>query len=200
MTGFNHRRLLGLVAALALWAPGAKAELPGWRGVDHFGIAVPDIEVATRFLVDVIGCEHLITAGPFGAAEGDWMAKQFQVDPRAEVKQLRMLRCHRGSNIELFEWSAPDQVQRYPKLSDWGGNHIAFYVDDLQAAIDYLRERGAELLNVPLGIDEGDMAGDTIIYVKAPWGGFVEIVSYPNGMGYEQNKKGRLWHPARPAD
>ena len=30
--------------------------LPGLRGVDHIGITVPDIEQATTFFVDVVGC------------------------------------------------------------------------------------------------------------------------------------------------
>jgi hypothetical protein len=60
-----------LSAVLLLVSMAARAELPGWRGVDHFGIAVPDIEVATEFLVEVIGCEHIISAGPFGGGHGE---------------------------------------------------------------------------------------------------------------------------------
>ena len=189
-----------LASALLCWglAGSVQAALPGWHGVDHFGIAVPDIERATRFLVDVIGCERLITAGPF-SGEGDWMRRQFDVHPRASIKQLRMLRCGVGSNVELFEWDAPDAVRRYPRLSDFGGNHIAFYVDDLPAAIAYLKDHGAEVLNEPLAIAAGDMAGDTIIYIKAPWGGFIELVTYPAGMGYEQHTDKRLWSTLRPA-
>ncbi|MGH3107316.1 MAG: VOC family protein, partial [Rubrobacter sp.] len=33
--------------------------LPGLRGVDHIGITVPDMEQATSFFVDVLGCELL---------------------------------------------------------------------------------------------------------------------------------------------
>ena len=169
-----------LSAVLLLVSMAARAELPGWRGVDHFGIAVPDIEVATEFLVEVIGCEHIISAGPFGGADGpmaDWLEGQLGVDRRANIKELRMLRCRVGSNIELFEWNAPDEVQRYPKLSDYGGNHIAFYVDDLTAAIDYLRSKGVQIVGGPLAIEQGDMAGDTIIYVKTPWGGYIETTT-----------------------
>jgi len=31
--------------------------LPGLVGADHIGITVPDLEAATRFFVDVIGCK-----------------------------------------------------------------------------------------------------------------------------------------------
>ena len=36
---------------------GESPALPGLRGVDHIGITVPDMEQATAFFVDVLGCE-----------------------------------------------------------------------------------------------------------------------------------------------
>ena len=36
--------------------PSEGKALPGLRGVDHIGITVPDIEQATAFFVDVLGC------------------------------------------------------------------------------------------------------------------------------------------------
>ena len=190
--------LIGLILITAPFL--ANARLPGWHGVDHVGIAVPDFDQAVHFLVEVIGCEQLISAGPYGAPTGDWMQKQFEVDPRATIKTMGMLRCNFGSNIELFEWSAADQREQMPKLSDIGGTHIAFYVDDLLAAINYLKEQGIELLNEPLRSTEGDMADDSIIYFKTPWGAYMELVSSPNGKGYEKNTDRRLWHPARPGE
>jgi catechol 2,3-dioxygenase-like lactoylglutathione lyase family enzyme len=47
--------------------------LPGLRRLDHIGFTVPDLEEATRFLVDVLGCEFLYPLGPF-RADDDWMA------------------------------------------------------------------------------------------------------------------------------
>nr|WP_284290002.1 hypothetical protein [Angustibacter aerolatus] len=53
-------------------APAARAALPGLVGLDHVGLTVPDIEQATRFLVDVLGCEPALRAWPRspGAASG----------------------------------------------------------------------------------------------------------------------------------
>ncbi len=174
------------------------ARLPGWHGVDHIGIAVPDYDQAVDFLVNVIGCEQLVYDGPYSDPTGDWMQKQFEIEPRAILKKMGMLRCNFGSNIELFEWSAADQRKQIPRLSDIGANHIAFYVDDLDAAIDYLKSHGVEVLHEPLRSTTGDMAGDNIIYFKTPWGAYMELVSSPNGKGYEKNTERRLWHPARP--
>jgi hypothetical protein len=38
--------------------------LPGLRGVEHIGFTVPDIEEASRFFIDVIGCEQVYSLGP----------------------------------------------------------------------------------------------------------------------------------------
>ena len=42
-----------------------RAGLPGLVGTEHIGFTVPNIEAATRFFVDVIGCEHVYSLGPF---------------------------------------------------------------------------------------------------------------------------------------
>ena len=41
--------------------------LPGLAGADHIGITVPDLEAATRFFVDVIGCKVTFEVGPFAS-------------------------------------------------------------------------------------------------------------------------------------
>ena len=45
--------------------------IPGLRGTEHIGFTVPDLEEATRFFVDVIGCELIYTLGPF-ARDDNW--------------------------------------------------------------------------------------------------------------------------------
>jgi hypothetical protein len=90
-----------------------------------------------------------------------------------------------GSNIELFQYSAPDQRREIPKNSDIGGHHIAFYVDDIAAAVAYLKAQGVQVLAGPLPVTEGPAAGQTINYFLAPWGLQLELISYPRGMAYE---------------
>ena len=59
--------------------------LPGLRGTDHVGITVPDIEQATDFFVNVLGCEQFYDLGPFQATD-DWMTKHLNVHPRTVMK------------------------------------------------------------------------------------------------------------------
>lgn len=69
--------------------------IPGLTGTDHIGITVPDIEAASAFFVEVLGCEALFDVGPF-RADDDWMARHLNVHPRTEINKLRMLSAPTG--------------------------------------------------------------------------------------------------------
>ena len=51
------------------------------------------------------------------------------VDPRAVIEEINVVRVANGSNIELFQYSAPDQDTRFAVNSSYSGHHIAIYVD-----------------------------------------------------------------------
>ena len=169
--------------------------LPGLAGAEHIGITVPDLEAATRFFVDVIGCKVAFEVGPF-AADDDWMQQHLGVDPHAKIKKLRMLKCANGPSIELFEYEVEDQKRAVPKNSDVGGHHVGFYVADLDAAVAHLRRHGVKVLDEPTLMNEGPSAGLRWVYFVSPWGMTMELVSYPKGMAYEVATKDILWRPA----
>ena len=171
--------------------------LPGLRGTDHIGFTVPNLDEAVDFFVNVIGCEAFYDLGPF-QFDDDWMQRQLNVHPRTVMRRLKFLRCRHGSNFEIFEYEAPDQNPAQPKNSDIGGHHLAFYVDDMDAALAWLREKGVRILGEPVVRTEGPSAGQTWVYFLSPWGMQLELVSFPNGKGYEKTTDRRLWHPARP--
>lgn len=169
--------------------------LPGLRGTDHIGFTVPNLQEAVDFFVNVIGCEAFHELGPF-QSDGDWMQTHLNVHPRAVMKKLRFLRCRNGANFEIFEYESPDQNRQQPRNSDVGGHHLAFYVDDIDAAIAYLKSKDVRLLGEPTVRSTGPHAGQTWIYFLAPWGMQLELVSFPHGKGYENETTARLWHPA----
>ena len=113
--------------------------LPGLRGVEHIGFTVPDLEEATRFFVDVIGCEYFYSLGPIEDAEGDWMVRHLNVPARTRVRELRFFRCGFGPNFEIFEYDGDDRNAVPPRNCDVGGHHLAFYVDDFGLALAYLK-------------------------------------------------------------
>lgn len=173
--------------------------LPGLRGTDHIGLTVPDLDQAVDFFVNVIGCEPFYDLGPF-IADDDWMASHLNVHPRAVVKRLKFLRCATGANLELFEYTAPEQQRSPPHNSDVGGHHLAFYVDDIEAAVTYLKKHNIRVLGEPTFRSAGPSGGQTWVYFLAPWDLQLELVSYPQGKAYEQHTTRRLWHPLRPAE
>ena len=158
--------------------------LPGLRGVDHIGFTVPDLAEASRFLIDVIGCEYMYALGPF-QDDGDWMAEHMNVDPRTVMKQLHFFRLGGRAIFEVFQYAAPDQVTRQPRNSDVGGHHVALYVDDLDAAVAYLHARGLTVLGEPT-VSKGPSEGQRWVYFLAPWGMQFELVSYPGRKAFDR--------------
>jgi|SRR5579872_851464 len=159
--------------------------LPGLTGVDHIGFTVPDLEEAHRFLVNVLGCEYMYTLGPFRHDDSEWMREHLNVHPRAVMRELRFYRCAGRAIFEVFQYSAPDQRGELPRNSDLGGHHVALYVDDLDGAVRYLRERGVRVLGEPTA-SSGPSFGQRWVYFLAPWGMQFELVSYPDGKAFDQ--------------
>lgn len=171
------------------------AGLPGLRGIEHVGLTVPDLDAAIRFFRDTLGCAYVFDGGRH--ADPDHMRDQLGVAPEASLR-YGFLRCACGPNLELFEYTAPDQVLTPPRNSDVGGHHLAFYVDDVEAAVRHLRGHHIRILGEPVTIENGPAAGSTWVYFLAPWGLQLELVSYPGGKGPPGSPARRLWHPAHP--
>jgi catechol 2,3-dioxygenase-like lactoylglutathione lyase family enzyme len=173
--------------------------LPGLRGTEHIGFTVPDLDEADDFFVNVIGCERVYSLGPFVHEQGDWMLEHLNVHPRTVMRQLNFYRCAFGPNFEVFQFDAADGQRPQPRNSDIGGHHLAFYVDDLDAAVDYLRGHGIRILGEPTA-SKNASEGQSWVYFLSPWGMQFELVSFPNGKAYEKTAQVKLWHPARPAE
>src|SRR6202035_3691285 len=134
--------------------------LPGLTGVDHIGFTVPDLDQAHHFLTEVLGCEYMYTLGPYRHDDTDWMREHLNVDPRAVMQQLHFYRCGGRAIFEVFQYAAPDQRREQPRNSDYGGHHVAFYVDDLDAAVKYLRDQGVQILGERRAITRGGNGAD----------------------------------------
>lgn len=171
--------------------------IPGMRGGDHIGITVPDLDEAEEFLVGVLGAQHVYTLGPKRSDDTDWMTVQLGVHPRTVIREIRFYRLGNGSNIEVFEYDSADGQTGPPRNSDIGGHHLAIYVDDMDAAVAYLRDRGVDVMGEPIA-SAGAAEGQRWVYFTAPWGMQLELVSYPNGKAYERDADVVLWHPANP--
>ncbi|WP_456302162.1 VOC family protein, partial [Streptomyces diastaticus] len=104
------------------------------RGIDHVGVTVPDLEAATRFLVDALGAEVLYDTlpagqGPVGGPETE---QRLGVPPGTRQLAIRMMALPDGPGLELFAYEPPGRSPALP--SDLGWQHLALYLDDLDAA------------------------------------------------------------------
>lgn len=173
--------------------------LPGLRGTEHIGFTVPDLDEADRFFVEVIGCQRIYSLGPFVHEEDDWMLEHLNVHPRTVMRRLHFYRCGFGPNFEVFEFEPADGQSPPPRNSDLGGHHLGFYVDDLDAAVSYLKKLGVVVLGEPTASANAS-AGQRWVYFLSPWGMQLELVSFPDGKAYEDKSSVVLWHPARPSE
>jgi catechol 2,3-dioxygenase-like lactoylglutathione lyase family enzyme len=186
---------LPLLGARSARAAGiGKGEL-GLVGMDHVGLTVPNIGEAVAWFRDVMGAAAPLSFGPIGDPAGTLMHDLLGVDPRAVIDQITVLRIGHSANIELFQYEAPGQLQTHPRNSDWSGHHIAFYVTDIDAAVAYMERKGVEKFLGPFSLTAGPAAGQTINYFKTPFGTYIELISYPNGMAYDVPSVKPLWSP-----
>jgi catechol 2,3-dioxygenase-like lactoylglutathione lyase family enzyme len=164
------------------------AGLPGLRRGDHIGLVVPDLEAAIAFFERVLGGRCILRHGPYRGVPGepDMQVRQFARHPGTEVEGIAVVHVA-DVVLELLEFSAPDQRQEPPRTSDAGGHHVAFYVDDLDAAVEHLRASEARVLGSPMPLP-GPEAGRQARFVFAltPWGLALEFVSYPHGKAWQQ--------------
>lgn len=106
------------------------------RGLDHVGITVPDIQLATRFLADAFRAEVIYDSlsraeAPKGGSDAEHTLNR---EHGTLITAVRMIRLQHGPGIELFEMHGPKQ--RSPQRpSDFGLQHFAVYVDDTAAAM-----------------------------------------------------------------
>ncbi|WP_433475123.1 VOC family protein [Spirillospora sp. CA-142024] len=170
--------------------------VPTIRSVDHVAYTVPDLDAAVSFFVDHFGGELIFHDGPF-SGQADEMTRRLNVDPRA-VCRLAMVRLGLHTNLELFEYDAPEQRPSPPRNSDIGGHHLAFYVDDIDVAHAYVSAiPGVTLMDGPNGVaPDSPVAGQRWFYFLTPWGMQMELTSCPGGRFYADLPGARMAPPS----
>lgn len=166
----------------------------GIQGVDHVGINVPDLQKGVAFFSDVLGFTPVTQIGPI-PLDAAW--KQVNhINAGTGAVTIKMVNAGTGASIEVFSYADNKGSSAQPNTDDIGATHIAFYTSDIYAAVKYLKSKGVKVLGEPFVTPSGDTVGETWVYFETPWGSKLELVSYPNGKGYEKsNPKVVLWSP-----
>ena len=156
------------------------------RHVDHVGMTVPNLHDAIHFFEEALGAQLLWKVGPF---------PETPTGVPIDHVHLAMLRLGPNINVELLEFKSDQQRKEMPSNVDYGASHLAFFVNDLEAAARSLRDHGAEMLRGPLEAAGDIKKGEKIWYFKTPWGAFLEILWRPDQLPYEQETNNRLFNP-----
>ncbi len=158
--------------------------LPGVMHVDHVALTVPDLDAAIRFYGDVLGAVELYRLGPFDARELPTMPNgtcwTFAHVNVADARlQIVMMALGKNLMLELFRYERPTDAVSTPRRNcDAGASHIALKVENLDIALEFLRERGVKLMDGPIVIDAGPCAGLRVNYFLDPFGNQLELVEY----------------------
>jgi len=98
--------------------------------IDHLGVAVKSIEQALEFYQNTLGVE------PTGVEEVPSQKVKVAFLPIGE------------SNIELLEATSEDSaIAKHIEKRGEGIAHLAFKVDNIEAALGTLKEKGVRLIN-----------------------------------------------------
>jgi catechol 2,3-dioxygenase-like lactoylglutathione lyase family enzyme len=119
--------------------------------VHHVAFRVDDMDAALEFYMDVLGCKKLPRPEGLPGARGAW------------------LQCG-STQVHLTELPADETTGRPPTCIVPTTTHVAFHIDDLDAAEASFRERGFTYLRGQFGVEQ--------IFVQDPSGNLLELTPY----------------------
>jgi len=125
----------GLAVGLAVHTVAAQNQNQGIVGVNHVGIAVPDLDAAVSYYTETLG-----------------FPEAFRVVGDSGQPVLVYVQVSRDTFVEL----QPTNPQRPPGL-----NHFGVHVEDMNAATTLFRQRGAEVSEPRAGSTEAVLANIT---------------------------------------
>ncbi|KPA14089.1 methylmalonyl-CoA epimerase [Candidatus Magnetomorum sp. HK-1] len=125
--------------------------------IDHLGIAVNSIDEGKNFWTDVLGLK-------------------FEGSETVEAQKVTTAFFPVGeSEVELLESTAPDgPVAKFIEKKGQGIQHIAFRVDNIEAALEELKEKGIRLIDEKPRMGAGG-AKIAFLHPKATQGVLVEL-------------------------
>ncbi len=125
--------------------------------VDHIGIAVKSIDAAKKLYHDLLGLDD---AGSETVEEQKVTTAFFPVG---------------DTEVELLESTAPDgPVAKYIEKRGEGVQHIAFRVENIEAALAELKEKGIQLIDEKPRRGAGG-AKIAFLHPKSTYGVLVEL-------------------------
>jgi methylmalonyl-CoA/ethylmalonyl-CoA epimerase len=125
--------------------------------IDHLGVAVKSIDAGKNFWIDALGLQF----------EGS--------ETVAEQKVTTAFFPVGESEVELLESTSPDgPIAKYLEKKGEGIHHVAFRVENIEAALDELKKTGIQLIDEKPRIGAGG-AKIAFLHPKSTNGVLVEL-------------------------
>ena len=137
---------------------------------NHTSFTVSDIDRSLAFFRDALGFE-VTSKGPRSPS----LIQAIRGVEGAEVL-IAYVRGP-GHSIELIEYIKPETRSSVrPQPCDTGFSHIAYDVDDIDAAIKAARDHSVEPIGPVVAIDQGPNSGTRVAYLRDPDGITIEFI------------------------
>ncbi len=142
---------------------------------NHTSFTVSDLDRSLAFFRDALGFE--VTSK---APRGRELAERITGVEGADIVVAYVQGP--GHRLELIEYRAPaERGAVRPRPCDTGFAHIAFDVDDVDAAIAAAAAHGVHPINQTAVIDAGPNKGGKAVYLRDPDGITIEFIQAPKG-------------------
>ena len=137
---------------------------------NHTSFTVSDLDRSLAFFRDALGFE-VTSKGPRNPS----LIQAITGVEGAEVL-IAYVRGP-GHSIELIEYIKPETRSSVrPQPCDTGFSHIAYDVDDIDAAIKAARDHSVEPIGPVVAIDQGPNRGSRVAYLRDPDGITIEFI------------------------
>jgi glyoxylase I family protein len=133
---------------------------------EHIGIVVSDLERSTRFFSALFDAEP-IQKVKWRGKDAEFVAAMVG-RPGLELDVNFFQIPHTNTILELVKYyNLPDQPRVAYPADGIGGMHLAFFVEDLDAAVARLQQIGATLMT-PVDLTYGAYKGGRAVYFRGP--------------------------------
>lgn len=134
-------------------------------GAHHTSYTVSNLERSLDFYVGLLGCEVL-----WQRENRNQYFRDIVGYPDSVAKMAMLSIPGSGHAIELIEYVVPRGISADVRTKNVGSSHIAFLVDDLQAAYEELCAAGVTFRSPPVEITAGANQGAWAVYMTDPDG------------------------------
>jgi len=139
----------------------------------HTNVIAKDWKLLARFYCDVFGCTP---KPPERNLAGDWLDRLTSMEgARVMGVHLSLPGCgDDGPTLEIFQYAEEPRAGE-PRINAPGFAHVAFAVDDVEAALAAVESHGGGRVGELVSATVEGVGPITLVYARDPEGNIIEI-------------------------